>query len=296
MYGAGDVRVEQVPGPAVELPTDALVRVTASCICGSDLWPYGAMRPEEGPARMGHEFIGVVEDIGSQVTTLARGDLVVTPFAISGNTCRFCREGLHTSCADPQARFWDAEPDEGGQADGTLVKLPVEADSALMPSLLTLTDVLGTGHHAAVAGGVGRRTRVTVIGEGAVGLLAVLSARRPGAEQIILMRRHQTRTDLGRESARSSTPPPTSTASRPPTGTWPTAKASKSSSSSDLSKLTRGVSRAGTPPAGEAAAKREEGNNPARNDPQPARPPRPLLPRARSPYCRRRTVKSPLVA
>ncbi|MEU8324254.1 alcohol dehydrogenase catalytic domain-containing protein [Nonomuraea sp. NPDC048881] len=132
----------------VRRPTDALVRVTASCICGSDLWPYGSMKPEEGPARMGHELIGVVEDIGSQVTTLARGDLVVAPFAISDNTCRFCREGLHTSCADPQAGFWDAEPDEGGQAeavrvplaDGTLVKLPVEADSALMPSLLTLAD------------------------------------------------------------------------------------------------------------------------------------------------------------
>ncbi|MER6511639.1 alcohol dehydrogenase catalytic domain-containing protein [Nonomuraea sp. NPDC001636] len=207
MYGAGDVRVEQVPDPTVELPTDALVRVTASCICGSDLWPYGSMKPEEGPARMGHEFIGIVEDIGAQVTTLARGDLVVAPFAISDNTCRFCREGLHTSCADPQAGFWDAEPDEGGQAeavrvplaDGTLVKLPVEADSALIASLLTLADVLGTGHHAAVAGGVGRRTRVTVIGDGAVGLLAVLSARRLGAEQIILMGRHRARTDLGRE-------------------------------------------------------------------------------------------------
>jgi threonine dehydrogenase-like Zn-dependent dehydrogenase len=207
MYGAGDVRVEEVPDSVIKLPTDALVRVTASCICGSDLWPYGSMKPEDGPARMGHEFIGIVEDTGSEVTALKRGDLVVAPFAISDNTCDLCREGLHTSCTHPQATFFDGLPDEGGQAeavrvplaDGTLVKLPVGADSALMPSLLTLSDVFGTGYHAAVAGGVTPRTRVTVIGDGAVGLLAVLSAKRLGAEQIILMGRHRARTDLGRE-------------------------------------------------------------------------------------------------
>jgi threonine dehydrogenase-like Zn-dependent dehydrogenase len=207
MYGAGDVRIEQVPDSVIKLPTDALVRVTASCICGSDLWPYGSMKPEDGPARMGHEFIGIVEDTGPEVTTLKRGDLVVAPFAISDNTCQFCREGLHTSCTHPQAGFWGVEPNEGGQAeavrvplaDGILVKLPVEADSALMPSLLTLSDVFGTGYHAAVAGGVNLRTRVTVIGDGAVGLLAVMSAKRLGAEQIILMGRHQARTSLGRE-------------------------------------------------------------------------------------------------
>jgi threonine dehydrogenase-like Zn-dependent dehydrogenase len=207
LYGAGDVRVEDVPDSVIELPTDALVRVTASCICGSDLWPYGAQSPAEGPARMGHEFLGLVEDIGSEVTTVKKGDLVVAPFAISDGTCAFCREGLHTSCTHPQAGFWDGEALEGGQAeavrvplaDGTLVKLPVAADSALVASLLTLSDVLGTGHHAAVAGGVNPRTSVTVIGDGAVGLLAVLSAKRLGAEQIVLMGRHQARTDLGRE-------------------------------------------------------------------------------------------------
>ena len=206
MYEAGDVRIEDVPDSVIKQPTDALVRVTASCICGSDLWPYASMSQADGPARMGHEFIGVVEDIGSEVTTLKKGDLVVAPFAISDNTCEFCREGLHTSCAHAQAGFWDGLPDEGGQAeavrvplaDGTLVKLPVTADSALMPSLLTLSDVLGTGYHAAVAGGVNQRTRVTVIGDGAVGLLAVLSAKRLGAEQIVLMGRHKARTDLGR--------------------------------------------------------------------------------------------------
>ncbi|MDP5315563.1 zinc-binding dehydrogenase [Streptomyces poriferorum] len=207
MYGAGDVRVENVPDPVIKHPTDALVRITASCVCGSDLHPYGSMKPEDGPARMGHEFIGVVEDTGPQVTTVKRGDLVVAPFAISDNTCEFCREGLHTSCSHPQANFWDGESEEGAQAeairvplaDGTLVKLPVAADSALIPSLLTLSDVFGTGHHAAVMGGVDERTRVTVIGDGAVGLLAVLSAKLLGAEQIILMGRHRERTDLGRE-------------------------------------------------------------------------------------------------
>jgi threonine dehydrogenase-like Zn-dependent dehydrogenase len=205
MYGAGDVRVENVPDSVIKLPTDALVRVTSSCVCGSDLWPYGSMSPEDGPAHMGHEFIGIVEDTGSEVSTVKTGDLVVAPFAISDGTCAFCREGLQTSCV--HGTFWDTEDLEGGQAeavrvpfaDGTLVKLPVAADSALIPSLLTLSDVLGTGHHAAVKGGVSARTSVTVIGDGAVGLLAVLSAKRLGAEQVILMGRHKSRTDLGRE-------------------------------------------------------------------------------------------------
>jgi threonine dehydrogenase-like Zn-dependent dehydrogenase len=207
MYAAGDVRVENVPDPVIKQPTDALVRITASCVCGSDLWPYASMPAADGPARMGHEFIGIVEDTGPEVTIVRKGDLVVSPFAISDNTCEFCREGLHTSCAHPQANFWDGEPDEGGQAeairvplaDGTLVKLPVAADSGLMSSLLTLSDVFGTGYHAAKARGVSRGTRVTVIGDGAVGLMAVLSAKRLGAEQIILMGRHKVRTDLSRE-------------------------------------------------------------------------------------------------
>ena len=207
MYGAGDVRIETVPDSIIKHPTDALVRITAACICGSDLHPYHSMSGDNGPARMGHELMGIVEDIGSDVATLRKGDLVVSPFSISDNTCQFCREGLQTSCTHPQAGFWDGIPDEGGQAeavrvplaDGTLVKLPVAADSALLPSLLTLADVFGTGYHAAVAGGVTAGSRVTVIGDGAVGLMAVLSAKRLGAEQIILMGRHQSRTDLGRE-------------------------------------------------------------------------------------------------
>jgi threonine dehydrogenase-like Zn-dependent dehydrogenase len=206
MYVAGDVRIEEVPDSVVRLPTDAVVRITAAAICGSDLWPYESRKPEDGPARMGHEFIGVVEATGSEVTTLKPGNLVVSPFAISDGTCEFCREGLQTSCVHPQASFWDGQP-EGAQAeairvplaDGTLVKLPVAVDQELIPSLLTLADVLGTGHHAAVSGGVRPGERVTVIGDGAVGLLAVLSASRLGAGQIILMGRHPSRTGLGRE-------------------------------------------------------------------------------------------------
>lgn len=207
IHSAGDVRIEDVPDSRIKNPTDALVRITASCVCGSDLHPYRSMAPGSDPARMGHELIGVVEDVGPEVVTLRPGDLVVAPFAISDNTCAFCREGLHTSCAHHEASFWDGIDDEGGQAeavrvplaDGTLVKLPVAADSALVPSLLTLADVLGTGYHAAKMAGVRPGYRVTVIGDGAVGLLAVLSAKRLGAEQIILMGRHPARTDLGRE-------------------------------------------------------------------------------------------------
>ena len=205
IYGAGDVRVENVPDPVIKKPTDAIVRVVRACICGSDLHPYHSMPASEGPARIGHEFIGVVEDTGAEVSTVKKGDLVVAPFAYSDGTCEYCQEGLHTSCL--HGGFWAMGDVDGGQgeavrsplADGTLVKLPVSEDSALLPSLLTLSDVLGTGYHAAVRGGVSERTTVTVIGDGAVGLLAVLSAKRLGAERIILMGRHRARTDLGRE-------------------------------------------------------------------------------------------------
>jgi len=204
IYGAGDIRVEDVPDPILKETTDAVVRVTTACVCGSDLHPYGSMKPEDGPARIGHEFIGVVEDIGSDVTSVEKGDLVVAPFAWSDGTCDFCREGLQTACE--HGGFWARDGIDGGQgeavrvpfADGTLVKLPVEETSPLIPSLLTLSDVYGTGWHAAVKGGVTERTNVTVIGDGAVGLLAVLSARQLGAEQIILMGRHESRTELGR--------------------------------------------------------------------------------------------------
>lgn len=204
LYGAGDVRVEDVPDATIQAPTDAVVRVVLSCVCGSDLWPYGSKAPTDHGQRMGHEFIGVVEDLGSEVSGLNRGDLVVSPFVFSDNTCDFCREGLHTSCRHGGGYGHDLDGGQGEavrvqQAQGTLVALPVTETSPLLPSLLTLSDVFCTGHHAAVTGRVGPGTTVTVIGDGAVGLSAVLAARRLGAEQIVLMGRHADRTDLGRD-------------------------------------------------------------------------------------------------
>jgi len=205
MYKAGDVRVEDVPDPVIKQPTDAIVRITRSCICGSDLWPYQSMPATDGGRRMGHEFIGVVEDTGADVTTLNRGDLVVAPFVWADSTCDFCAEGLHTSCR--HGGGWGAPGLDAGQgeavrvpqAQGTLVKLPVAEDSALMPSLLTLSDVFCTGHHGVVTARVRPGHSVTVVGDGAVGLCAVLAAKRLGAERIVLMGRHTDRTDLGRD-------------------------------------------------------------------------------------------------
>lgn len=200
MYAAGDVRMVDVPDPKIEQPTDALVRVVRTCVCGSDLHPFHSMPASDQGTPMGHEFIGVVEEIGSEVTRIKRGDFVIAPFAYFDNTCQFCSEGLTTSCE--HGGFFSTAQAEAVRvplADGTLVTVPVGEDSALLPSLLTLSDVLITGHHAAVRGQVGPGTTVTVIGDGAVGLLAVLAANRRGAERIILMGRHQARTDLGRE-------------------------------------------------------------------------------------------------
>ncbi len=204
MYGADDVRVEDVADPKVQNPTDAVVRIVLSCICGSDLWPYKSLEPTDQPRHMGHEFLGVVEETGSEVRTLKPGDVVVAPFVYSDNTCAYCREGLQTSCV--HGGQWGLNGVDGGQgqaarvphADGTLVKLPVTEDSELLPDLLTLSDILCTGYHAARTARVERGDSVTVVGDGAVGLAAVLSARMLGAEQIILMGRHTARTDLGR--------------------------------------------------------------------------------------------------
>jgi threonine dehydrogenase-like Zn-dependent dehydrogenase len=204
MYGPGDVRVINVPDPVIQQPTDALVRIVRACICGSDLHPYHSMPVTPGGHSMGHECVGLVEDIGADVTSVGQGDLVIVPFAWSDGTCDYCREGLQTSCR--HGGFWNANGVGGGQAealrvplaDGTLVAVPVEEGSPLIPSLLALSDVYGTGYHAAIKANVSPRTSVTVIGDGAVGLMAVLSARQLGAEQIILMGRHAARTDLGR--------------------------------------------------------------------------------------------------
>src|SRR6058998_1388982 len=205
MHGAGDVRVETVPDAHLVEPTDALVRITRACICGSDLWPYNQMEPSETGQRMGHEFIGVVEALGADVRTVKVGDVVVAPFAWSDGTCVFCQEGLHTSCL--HGGFWARDGIDGGQreavrvpqADGTLVVLPVGEDDALMPSLLTLSDVMGTGHHAALGAGVAPGKTAAVVGDGAVGLCGVIAARRLGAERIILLGRHADRIALARE-------------------------------------------------------------------------------------------------
>jgi threonine dehydrogenase-like Zn-dependent dehydrogenase len=205
MHAAFDVRVEDVPDARLVEPTDALVRVTRAAICGSDLWPYKSMEPSETGRPMGHEFIGVVEEVGDEVRTMKAGDLVVAPFVWSDGTCLFCREGLQTSCLHG-GRYGDEGVDGGQgeavrvpQADGTLVPLPVGEDDELMPSLLTLSDVMATGHHAALAAEVGPGKTVAVVGDGAVGLCGVIAARRLGAEQITILGRHPDRIALARE-------------------------------------------------------------------------------------------------
>ena len=180
LYGAGDVRVIDAPDPKIELATDAVVRVTRACVCGSDLHPYHSRPASRDGGSIGHEFIGVVEEVGADVTTVAPGDFVIAPFAVSCGVCEFCRAGLQTSCVN--GGFWnDAHLGTGGGqaeavrvplADGTLVAVPgvtEETDESLLASLLTLSDVYGTGWHAAVRGGVRPGSTVTVIGDGAVG-------------------------------------------------------------------------------------------------------------------------------
>jgi hypothetical protein len=206
MYGAGDVRIENVPDPSIIEPTDAIIRVVRASICGSDLWPYNDMPTSETGQSMGHEAIGVVTDVGSDVRTVKPGQIVVMPFAISDGTCAFCQNGLHTACV--HVGFFGNNGTNGAQAealripyaDGTLYPLDVGGgDDALMPSLLTLSDVMGTGHHAAVAAQVAPGHRVAVVGDGAVGLCGVIAAKRLGAEQIIVMGRHADRIALARE-------------------------------------------------------------------------------------------------
>jgi len=205
MFGAGDVRIETVPDARLIEPTGALVVVTRAAICGSDLWPYKTMEHNETGRRMGHEFIGVVEAVGTDVRTVKAGDVVVAPFLYSDGTCLFCRERLHTSCSHGGRWGWNGV--DGGQgdavrvpqADGTLVVVPVGTDDARMPSLLTLSDVMATGHHAAVAAKVGPGKTAAVVGDGAVGLCGVIAARRLGAERIILLGGRPNRIALARE-------------------------------------------------------------------------------------------------
>jgi threonine dehydrogenase-like Zn-dependent dehydrogenase len=206
MHGARDVRIENVPDPRLVEPTDAVIRVSRASICGSDLWSYATLERSESGRRMGHEAIGVVESVGADVRTLKVGDLVVMPFTYSDGTCVFCHERLHTSCV--HGGFFgtggnvdgaQAEAIRVPQADGTLFALPVGEDGALMSSLLTLSDVMGTGHHAAVSAKVGPGKRVAVVGGGAVGLCGVIAAKRLGAEQIIILGHHADRIAVARQ-------------------------------------------------------------------------------------------------
>jgi threonine dehydrogenase-like Zn-dependent dehydrogenase len=206
-YGQDDVRWEQRPDPRIELPTDAIVRVVAACVCGSDLWTWRGLRPPADPHPIGHEMVGIVEQAGAGVTTMREGDFVVSPFSISDGTCGYCRLGITTSCAQVQW-FGGTDPDgrtlDGCQgqyvrvplADGTLYPTPALPDTAQLPALLALSDVLGTGHHAAVSAGVGPGRTVAVVGDGAVGLCAVLAATRLGAERVIAFSSHDDRQEV----------------------------------------------------------------------------------------------------
>ncbi|WP_323675525.1 zinc-dependent alcohol dehydrogenase family protein [Halorubellus sp. PRR65] len=202
-HGERDVRIEEVPDPEVEDPGDAVVRITHTAVCGSDLWFYRGEREYPTPGRVGHEPMGVVEAVGEDVTSVRPGDRVLAPFAISCGECEFCRKGLYTSCVEDAG--WAGEHD-GAQgemvrcpfADGTLVRVPdrYADDDDVLESLLPLTDVMCTGHHAAVSAGVDAGATAVVVGDGAVGLCGVLAAKRLGAERVVAVGHHEDRLDI----------------------------------------------------------------------------------------------------
>jgi len=199
LYAPGDVRVEERDDPRVEKPTDALVKLSATCICGSDLWPYRGIEAVHGPAPMGHEYVGIVEEVGDEVRGVRPGQFVIGSFFASDNTCEICRAGYQSSCVQRElmGRLGaQAERLRVPLADGTLVATPEPPPWDLVPSLLTASDVLGTGWFAAVAAEVGPGKTVAVVGDGAVGLLGVLAAKHLGAERVIAMSRHKARQEL----------------------------------------------------------------------------------------------------
>ena len=209
IYAAHDVRLEDQPDPTIQKPMDAIVKVVAACVCGSDLWYYRGDNPIKDPFRIGHEFVGVVQDTGAEVRSLRKGDFVIAPFMYSDNTCPHCRVGIQSACS--AGGFWggpdrDGLMTDGGQgeyvrvplADGTLVATRETPDTAMVPSLLALSDVMGTGWHAATAAGVQEGDTVVVVGDGAVGLSGVLAASRMGAERVVTMSRHEERQQIAR--------------------------------------------------------------------------------------------------
>ena len=202
LHAPGDIRVEDRDDPRIEKPTDAVIRMSATCVCGSDLWSYRGINESDGPAPMGHEYVGIVEEVGSDVTTIRPGQFVVGSFFASDGTCPNCRNGFQTACLHAEAMGAlgaQAEMLRVPWADGTLVATPDVPDDDLLPSLLAASDVLGTGWFAAVQAGVGPGATVAVVGDGAVGLLGVLAAKELGAERIIAMSRHESRQRLATE-------------------------------------------------------------------------------------------------
>jgi len=201
MYGPGDVRVEDREKPTIVEPTDAIIRVTSACICGSDLWPYRGAENAEWPVPMGHEYVGVVEEIGAEVRNVALGDFVVGSFFASDNTCEICRAGYQTHCIHRQPGAATGSQSEYLRvplADGTLIATPTRPTPEQERGLLAASDVLGTGWFAAVAAEAGPGKTVAVVGDGAVGLLGILAAKQLGAERIIAFSRHADRQALAR--------------------------------------------------------------------------------------------------
>src|ERR671929_104609 len=202
MYSAGDVRFEERPDPTIIEPTDAIIRLPLSCVCGSDLWPYRGADPVTQPTPMGHEYVGVVEEVGSEVRLIEPGQFVVGSFFASDNTCEICRASYQSSCIHRQPGAPTGAQAQYARiplADGTLVATPGLPPDDLIPSLLAASDVLGTGWFGAVAADAGPGKTVAVVGDGAVGLCVVLAARQLGAERIIAMSRHESRQKLARE-------------------------------------------------------------------------------------------------
>jgi threonine dehydrogenase-like Zn-dependent dehydrogenase len=210
IYGERDIRLDEVPNPVLSTGGDAIVRVVAACVCGSDLWPYRGVTPTDEPHRIGHEFVGIVDEIGPDVSTIKVGDFVIAPFYDCDNTCVNCVNGVSTSCLN--GGWWGSDDQLGGfadgaqgervrvpHADGTLVATPEQPTDAQVPGLLALADVMGTGHHAAVSAGVTTGSTVVVVGDGAVGLCAIIAAKRLGAARIVAMSRHADRQVVARE-------------------------------------------------------------------------------------------------
>ncbi|MEA3536135.1 zinc-dependent alcohol dehydrogenase family protein [Rhizobium sp. CC-YZS058] len=200
LHGKGDIRCDEVAEPRIEKPTDAIIKLSASCVCGSDLWPYRGLQPSNGPAHMGHEYCGVVVEVGAAVKTVRPGQFVVGSFCISDNTCPHCRFGFQSSCEQREFMTGAQAPyARVPLADGTLIATDEMPSDDLIPSLLAASDVLGTGWYAADAAGVKEGATAVVVGDGAVGLMGVLAAKQLGAARIIAMSRHKSRQDLALE-------------------------------------------------------------------------------------------------